>query len=102
MERKRFLSQFKSVADIDIRSSHVRQQPDEIMLLVSFFNIFVGLIHADVEKRIALWNVLRKKDALQEVCKNGARLYYTPNDVNLSIEDRSGACVSETSSACKL
>merc|ERR1719498_850333 len=56
----------------------------------------------DVEKRIALWNVLRKKDALQEVCKNGARLYYTPNDVNLSIEDRSGACVSETSSACKL
>merc|ERR1712070_1119259 len=102
VERKRFLSQFKSVADIDIRSSHVRQQPDEIMLLVSFFNIFVGLIHADVEKRIALWNVLRKKDALQEVCKNGARLYYTPNDVNLSIEDRSGACVSETSSACKL
>ena len=56
----------------------------------------------DVEKSIALWNVLRKKDALQEVCKNGARLYYTPNDVNLSIEDLSGACVSETSSACKL
>ena len=58
-----------------------------------------------MEKRIALWNVLRKKDALQEVGKNGARLYYTPNDVNLSIEDRSGACGSEatsSSSACKI
>lgn len=56
----------------------------------------------DVEKRIALWNVLRKKDILKEVCKNGSRLYYTPNDVNLSIEDRTGPCISEDGSATKI
>jgi len=56
----------------------------------------------DLERRVAMWSVLRKREALSEVCKNGSRLYYTPNDVNLSIEDRSGACVSETSSACKV
>ena len=56
----------------------------------------------EVDQRIALWNVLRKKDALKEVCKNGARLYYTPNDVNLSIEDRTGPCASEAGSACKI
>lgn len=41
-----------------------------------------------VDTRIALWNVLRKRDALEAVCANGSRLYYTPNDVNLSIEDK--------------
>merc|ERR1712216_231382 len=56
----------------------------------------------DLERRVAMWSVLRKREALSEVCKNGSRLYYTPNDVNLSIEDRSGACVSEASSACKI
>jgi hypothetical protein len=34
-------------------------------------------------------NSLKRVDITQ-VCKNGSRLYYTPNDVNLSIEDRSG------------
>lgn len=52
----------------------------------------------DIEKRVGMWGVLRKREALAEVCKNGSRLYYTPNDVNLSIEDRSGACVSEVGS----
>lgn len=38
--------------------------------------------------RIALWEVLRKKEALSAISEGGASLYYTPNDVNLSIEAR--------------
>ena len=33
-----------------------------------------------------LWNVLRKQDALQAVSSGPSRLYFTPNDVNLTIE----------------
>jgi len=40
----------------------------------------------DIETRVALWNVLRKEDALKAVSAGGAQLWYTPNDVNLSIE----------------
>ena len=40
-----------------------------------------------LEPRIALWNTLRKQDALQAVSSGPARLYYTPNDVNLTIEN---------------
>lgn len=42
-----------------------------------------------LEDRISLWQTLRKTDALQKVSEGGATLYYTPNDVNLSIENRS-------------
>jgi len=34
----------------------------------------------------ALWSVLRKEDALKAVSSGGAQLWYTPSDVNLSIE----------------
>ena len=47
------------------------------------FSNFKQLIYFNksiIEKRIALWNVLRKRDALEAVCANGSRLYYTPND----------------------
>jgi len=89
---------------VQVENSNARAAMDGLAEATRVQSFLQGIANdvPDVEKRIALWNVLRKKDALQEVCKNGARLYYTPNDVNLSIEDRSGACVSETSSACKL
>ncbi|CAE8643100.1 unnamed protein product [Polarella glacialis] len=38
-----------------------------------------------LEDRIQLWQVLRKNEALDSVSKGGASLYYTPNDVDLSI-----------------
>jgi len=41
-----------------------------------------------LEDRIKMWQVLRKKDALSVVSNGGASLYYTPNDVDLSIESR--------------
>merc|ERR1711977_756634 len=41
-----------------------------------------------LDARVGLWNVLRKQDALQAVSSGPARLYFTPNDVNLSIETK--------------
>merc|ERR1712224_1050844 len=41
-----------------------------------------------LQDRIAMWQTLRKTDALSAVSQGGASLYYTPNDVNLSIETR--------------
>jgi hypothetical protein len=43
-----------------------------------------------LDARIGLWNVLRKQDALEAVSSGPARLYFTPNDVNLSIETKEG------------
>jgi hypothetical protein len=41
-----------------------------------------------IEERTELWRVLRKTDALAVVSQGGASIYYTPNDVNLSIESK--------------
>merc|ERR1711972_843001 len=41
-----------------------------------------------LEDRITMWQVLRKNDALSTVSQGGANLYYTPNDVDLSIETK--------------
>merc|ERR1711920_552924 len=41
-----------------------------------------------LEDRTAMWQTLRKTDALSAISSGGANLYYTPNDVNLSIESR--------------
>lgn len=48
-----------------------------------------------LDGRIALWNVLRKQDALEAVSSGSAQLYFTPNDVDLSIESK-GMTLSKT------
>lgn len=40
----------------------------------------------DMEAKINLWKTLRKEDALKAVSGSNATLYFTPSDVNLSIE----------------
>ena len=42
----------------------------------------------DLGERVKLWSVLRNNDALAAVSSGPARLYFTPNDVNLSIETK--------------
>lgn len=41
----------------------------------------------DLDTKVKFWSVLRKEDALRVVSSGNAKLYFTPNDVNLSIED---------------
>lgn len=50
----------------------------------------------DLNTRVSLWQVLRKHDALQAVSSGPARLYFTPSDVNLSIETKESASRSST------
>jgi hypothetical protein len=40
----------------------------------------------DIAKRVELWRVLRKNDALSSVASGKTHLYYTPSDVDLSIK----------------
>jgi hypothetical protein len=50
---------------------------------------FIRGLEKDVpllEDRIKMWQVLRKTEALAVVSNGGASLYYTPSDVDLSIE----------------
>jgi len=50
---------------------------------------FVSGLAAEVPKledRMLMWQTLRKTEALSVVSQGGASLYYTPSDVNLSIE----------------
>lgn len=41
----------------------------------------------DIKTRINIWNTLRKEDALKVISGGNANLYFTPADVNLSIEN---------------
>jgi len=52
----------------------------------------------DLDTRVSLWQVLRKRDALQAVSSGPARLYFTPSDVNLSIETKESASPGTTDS----
>merc|ERR1712032_1184851 len=52
---------------------------------------FLRGLESDVpllEDRIKMWQVLRKTEALSAVSNGGASLYFTPSDVDLSIEAR--------------
>jgi hypothetical protein len=42
-----------------------------------------------IQDRIALFNVLRKQDMLADLSRGTAQLFFTPGDVDLSIESKS-------------
>eukprot|EP00928_Gymnodinium_smaydae_P078653 TRINITY_DN6275_c0_g1_i1.p1 TRINITY_DN6275_c0_g1~~TRINITY_DN6275_c0_g1_i1.p1 ORF type:complete len:762 (+),score=202.93 TRINITY_DN6275_c0_g1_i1:69-2354(+) len=52
---------------------------------------FVNGLAKEVPKlddRVAMWQTLRKTEALSVLAQGSAQVYFTPNDVNLSIESR--------------
>ena len=53
--------------------------------------MFLELLGEDVplEDKIALFNTLRKREMLDGLSKGNVQLYFTPADVDLSIESRS-------------
>lgn len=58
---------------------------------ISAFVNGLGAEVPNLEDRMTMWQTLRKTDALSAVAKGGATLYYTPKDVNLSIETKTHA-----------
>jgi hypothetical protein len=82
----------KELLEVQIANSNTRSSTEgeaEALRIKGFLNGFAEEV-PDLNSRIELWKILRKTDALHAVCANGSKMYYTPNDVNLSIEDRSG------------
>merc|ERR1719203_876105 len=53
----------------------------------------------NLEERIRMWQVLRKTEALSVVSKGDASLYFTPNDVDLSIEAHSSTAAGQAAQA---
>lgn len=49
---------------------------------------FEGLGDIPLTEKLAIYNTLRKTDALQAISAGEAQLYFTPSDVNLSIESK--------------
>lgn len=76
---------------LDTRREHLRIEgladgEAEASRVKSFFE---GLgEEISLEDKIALFNTLRKRDILQKLSEGSAQLYFTPNDVNLSIESK--------------
>jgi regulator of protease activity HflC (stomatin/prohibitin superfamily) len=54
---------------------------------------FLGLLGADLTlaEKLAVFNTLRKHDALEALSKGRAQLFFTPADVDLSIDTRQSA-----------
>jgi len=59
-------------------------EPEKVKTFIE--ELSTGFPDMDMDVKINLWNTLRKKDALEAVSGGNASLYFTPNDVNLSIE----------------
>ena len=91
----------KELLNVQVTNSNASAEMEGLAEAQKVKSFLMGLNHEvpDIEKRIALWNVLRKRDALEAVCANGSRLYYTPNDVNLSIMDKSDSSSSNSKSS---
>ena len=62
---------------------------NEYLLSLLYIRPFLFRLTCQVPKledRIALWQVLRKNEALSSISEGNASFYYTPSDVDLSIE----------------
>jgi hypothetical protein len=77
---------------LQIQHEHSEQEAEvtgrsEAKRIESFFSGLEDKV-PNLQDRITLWEVLRKNEALTAISEGGASLYYTPNDVNLSIESK--------------
>jgi len=71
--------------DHSMTESRVRGQGEAEMVAAFLKGLTSDL--PKLEDRLTAWQTLRKTDALSVVSQGGASLYYTPSDVNLSIEN---------------
>merc|ERR1712054_385910 len=74
---------------LQIKHEHAEQEAEvagraEANRVSAFITGLEGKV-TKLEDRIRLWETLRKNDALSSIAVGGASLYYTPNDVDLSI-----------------
>jgi hypothetical protein len=85
---------------LDVRTANSNKQAAMVGLsegekLKAFLEHTKGLVPS-LEKRMDLWKILRKNDALEQVGKGNARLFFTPKECNLSIESHEHSSGSES------
>jgi hypothetical protein len=78
---------------LEIQHAHAQEDAKvkgraEANKVVAFLNTLKDGGVENETDRIHMWDILRKEDALSAVSQGGASLYYTPYDVNLSIETK--------------
>jgi hypothetical protein len=85
------IAQEKAKAELlDVRTANSNKSAQMVGLsegekLKAFLDHTKGLV-PDLKGRMELWKILRKTDALEVIGKGNARLFFTPQDCNLSIE----------------
>mmetsp|Transcript_77726 Transcript_77726/g.137725 ORF Transcript_77726/g.137725 Transcript_77726/m.137725 type:complete len:687 (-) Transcript_77726:141-2201(-) len=77
---------------LNIRQAHLQEEAaaagkSDALRASQFLKALEGVVE-DPEERIAMWKILRKGENLETLANGKAHLYFTPSDVNLSIEDR--------------
>jgi len=76
--------------EIQAQNTSARAEMDgqaEAQRVRSFLeSLSVAFPSMEIEKTIALWQTLRKEDALRTLSQGNAQLYFTPADANISIE----------------
>jgi len=87
IEEERAMSELIEIQTMNSNAKSKMQGLAEAEKVKSFLhNLSTDFPDMDIRTRIGLWKTLRKEDALRAVSKGNASLYFTPNDVNLSIE----------------
>jgi hypothetical protein len=72
-------------ADISRKEGEMEGQGEAARVRTFFEGL--GTVVPDVERRIELFNTLRRVDTLEALSKaSGVRMYFTPSDVNLKID----------------
>merc|ERR1712196_387495 len=90
-ESENEVKMFAMKGEIELETRKLMEAKNEGEAEAERVKAFLGTTEGSVpalEARVALWNVLRKQDALQAVSSGPARLFFTPNDVNLTIESK--------------
>lgn len=90
IEQAKLNSELQQIQQVEAEKESQAEGAAESKRVAAFIAGLKGEVPA-LEDRIAMWQTLRKKDALGVVAQGGGQLFYTPNDVDLSIgTDTSG------------
>jgi len=87
IEEEKAMSELIKIQTLNSNAKANMEGLAEAEKVKSFLQHFTDHDGIDEQSKIDLWKTLRKEDALRAVSKGNASLYFTPKDVNLSIEN---------------
>lgn len=87
IEEEKAMSELIKIQTLNSNAKATMEGLAEAEKVKSFLHHFTDHDGIDEQSKIDLWKTLRKEDALRAVSKGNASLYFTPKDVNLSIEN---------------